>query len=702
MADKIPSLRVGADTGGTFTDISIYDPATGKLSVWKVSSTNADPSEAIATGIAEGLAAYGRTPDEVAYVGHGTTVATNALITGKFAKTAMLTTQGFRDVIEIRRQMRPDLYDLQQVKTPPLAPRDLRLELSERVNFDGSVRILLDEAEVRARAATLRAEGVESVAIGFLFAYLYPDHEETVARILAEELPGVFIASSADVAPEYREFERFSTTVVNAALGPVMKRYLDRLRPRLQAIGVQPEPRLTQSNGGVISAAEAAMYPVRTVLSGPAAGVMGALEIAGAAGFPDVITFDMGGTSSDVALIDKGRPQLVTDAVVHGHPIKVPMLDIHAVGAGGGSIAWIDAGGHLKVGPQSAGAVPGPVCYGKGNTEPTVTDANVVLGVLHPTHLLDGRLPIDRQAAVDAIQALADRLGMGLMETAQGIIAVATANMAKAIRVVSVERGYDPRDYALMAFGGAGPLHAARLARELDMPRLLVPRNPGIMCSMGLLLTDLKTHFALGRRIRLDAEGLGAVAESFATLEARAEGWFAQQGIADADRATQRSLDMRYRGQGFELPVDCPAGFNLPVDCPAGPITDATVAALREGFAEAHRQVYGYAFPDEPIDIIALRLAATGHVPRARLSAEEPATGPASAAITGTRDVWLPERGTFAALPLYDRAQLQPGHVVKGPAILNQMDSTTLVLDGQTVTIDPYLNLVIAEDADEA
>ncbi|ARO15246.1 N-methylhydantoinase A [Ketogulonicigenium robustum] len=689
MTTSVPALRIGADTGGTFTDISIYDPATGKLVVWKVSSTNADPSEAIATGIREGLAAHGRTPDEVAYVGHGTTVATNALITGNFAKTAMITTQGFRDVIEIRRQQRPDLYDLQQEKTPPLAPRDLRLEVPERVNFDGSVRVPLHEGAVRAHAAQLRAEGVESVAIGFLFAYLYPDHEETVARILAEELPGVFISTSSDVAPEYREFERFSTAVVNAALGPVMKRYLDRLRPRLSDIGVAPEPRLTQSNGGVISAQEAATYPVRTVLSGPAAGVMGALEIAGAAGFPDVITFDMGGTSSDVALIDKGRPQLVTDAVVHGHPIKVPMLDIHAVGAGGGSIAWIDAGGHLKVGPQSAGAVPGPVCYDKGNTQPTVTDANVVLGVLHPTHLLDGRLPINRQAAVDAIQALADRLGMGLMETAQGIISVATANMAKAIRVVSVERGYDPRDYALMAFGGAGPLHAARLARALDMPRILVPRNPGIMCSMGLLLTDLKTHFAVGRMIHLNGDSIDAVAQGYAQLDAKAEGWFAAQGIAGADQSTARTADMRYRGQAFELPVDCPAGL----------ITAETLAALRAGFEAAHTQIYGYAFPDEPIDIIALRLEATGRVQRARLVAEPAATGDVADTIVGTRDLWLPERGTTISVNLYDRAQMGPGQSVMGPAIITQMDSTTLVLDGQKASVDPYLNIVIEEIA---
>ena len=347
------TLRIGVDTGGTFTDISLYDPVTEELHVWKVSSTTADPSEAIASGVQDGLDAYGYTPTDVVYFGHGTTVATNALIQGRIAKTGMITTAGFRDVIEIRRQMRAELYDLQLTKPEVLASRDCRHEVRERVNFDGSVRVPIDEHEVRQVIAKLKDQKVEAVAVGFLFAYLMPEHEALVKRLLAEEAPDVFVSTSAEVAPEYREFERFSTTVVNASLGPVMRGYLDRLKPRLEALGIAPKPHLTQSNGGVISAQEAANFPVRTVLSGPAAGVAGALEIGRAAGLTDIITFDMGGTSSDVALIDKGRPQLATDAEVHGHPIKMPMLDIHAVGAGGGSIAYVDGGGHLKVGPTA-------------------------------------------------------------------------------------------------------------------------------------------------------------------------------------------------------------------------------------------------------------------------------------------------------------------------------------------------------------
>jgi len=685
MSKPTKSLRVGADTGGTFTDISLYDPEAGTLSVWKVSSTTADPSEAIATGIREGLAAYDRTPDEVVYVGHGTTVATNALITGRFAKTGMVTTKGFRDVIEIRRQMRAELYDLQQVKPEVLATRDLRLEADERVDFDGSVRKPLDEAEARAIARTLRENKVEAVAIGFLFAHLTPAHEATVKRILAEELPGVFLSTSHEVAPEYREFERFSTTVVNAALGPIMQGYLNRLRPRLEEMGIVEAPHLTQSNGGVISAEEAGNFPVRTVLSGPAAGVMGALEIGAASGFNDLITFDMGGTSSDVALIDKGRPQMATDTEVHGHPIKVPMLDIHAVGAGGGSIAAVDAGGHLKVGPRSAGAVPGPVCYGKGNEEPTVTDANVVLQVLNPTHLLGGRLPIEQEKSRAAIARLADRLGLGVMETAQGIIAVTTANMAKAIRVISVERGYDPRDYVLMAFGGAGPVHAARLARELEIPRILIPRNPGILCSMGLLLTDLKAYFSSGWMMSMTATD--GIAAEFAALQSQADAWFDREEIATRDRSTARIMDLRYHGQAFELSVDAPEGE----------IDVAFLSELQRRFEDAHRQVYGYISPDEAIHVVATRLVATGRVDKAQLIRQPDATTPVSDAMLGTRDVWLPETGAYTPCPLYDRTKLAPGHRIDGPAIVEQMDSTALVLPGQSATVDPILNLIIEE-----
>lgn len=681
-------IRVGVDTGGTFTDISIYNPKTGKLSVWKVSSVTNDPSEAIISGVQDGLETFGYAATDVDYLGHGTTVATNALITGNHARTGMVTTAGFRDVLEIRRQTRADLYDLQQEKTPILALRDLRHEVQERVNFDGSIHIPLNIEDVRRVARILREQKVEAVAVCFLFSHLYPEHEETVKSILEKEIPGIFVSSSSEVVPVYREYERFSTTVVNAALGPIMQSYLNKLWPRLQNTGVNAPVHLTQSNGGVISLQDAAAFPVRTVLSGPAAGVVGALQIGLAAGFPNMITFDMGGTSSDVALIDNGEPQLATDIVAHGHPLKIPMLDIHAVGAGGGSIAYVDSGGHLKVGPHSAGAVPGPVCYGQGNVQPTVTDANVVLQVQNPTHLLGGRLAIDQAKAREAIAGLAATLGLGIMETAQGIISVATANMAKAIRVISVERGYDPRDYMLMAFGGAGPVHAARLARELEVPRVLIPRNPGILCSMGLLMTDLKAHFTTGRMIELSPAGIPDLIRDISSLDQQATDWFEREGIALSDRATSRSLDVRYLGQAFELTVEAPAGM----------VDEAFVGELRRRFEVVHQQMYGFVSPEEPIRVVAVRLEAIGAVPRAALVPDMTETdSPVEDAIIGERAVWLPETGSFTPCIIYEREKLRYGHCIVGPAIIEQMDSTTFLLPGQVACVDDYLNLLIEE-----
>ncbi|RYJ00221.1 MAG: hydantoinase/oxoprolinase family protein, partial [Acetobacteraceae bacterium] len=475
--------RVGVDSGGTFTDVCLFEEATGRIEVWKVSSTPDDPSRAIAQGVAEGMDRLGQPPGAIAYFGHGTTVATNALIQHRGVKTGLIVTQGFRDLLEIGRQKRPDLYDLQVEKPPVLVARDLRLEVPERIRHDGSIETALDEQAVREAARALRAAGVKAVAICFLYSFIAPAHEATARRILAEEFPEAFVTASHAIAPEFREYERLSTAVVNAYLGPVMQGYIRRLAERLETLGVTATPHLTQSNGGVIGFEAAAAMPVRMVLSGPSTGVIGAQAVGRLAGLPDLITFDMGGTSTDVALLPDGEPRLSGEAIVHGYPIKAPMLDIHTVGAGGGSIAFVDSGGLLKVGPRSAGAAPGPVCYGLGNAEPTVTDANIMLGNLHPTHLLGGRLPVRRDLSVAAIERLAAQLGMEPYATAQGILSVVTANMAKAIRVISVQRGHDPRDYTLMAFGGAGPLHAARLAKELEMKRVLVPRNPGILCA---------------------------------------------------------------------------------------------------------------------------------------------------------------------------------------------------------------------------
>jgi N-methylhydantoinase A len=682
--------RVGVDSGGTFTDICLVDQVTGRIEVWKVSSTPDDPSRGITQGVEEGMRrvapeAGDRPLAPVTYFGHGTTVATNALIQHRGVATGLITTEGFRDLLEIGRQKRPDLYDIFADKPPTLVPRQHRLEVAERVLYTGEIEAPVDLDAVRAAARHLREAHVQAVAICFLYSFLNPEHERAARRIVEVECPGAFICTSHEIAPEFREFERLSTVVVNAYLGPVMRSYIERLAPRLAALGMTATPHLTQSNGGVIGFDAAAAMPVRTVLSGPSTGVVGAQAVGRAAGFADLITFDMGGTSTDVALLQGGQARLASEATVHGYPLKAPMLDIHTVGAGGGSIAYVDSGGLLKVGPRSAGADPGPVCYDKGGEQPTVADANIVLQTLNPKYLLGGRMPVRQDLAHAAIGELARQLDLTPLQTAQGIVSVVTANMARAIRVISVQRGHDPRDYTLMAFGGAGPLHAARLARELEIRRVLVPRSPGILCAMGLLLTDLRADFAATRLHRLAAGLEDEIAGIFAALEAQAARWFAREGIAPSARRTVRTVDMRYAGQNYEIAVALPPG-------PVGP---ATVDALARGFAASHRRLYGFATDEDPVQLVTFRVEATGVVDKARLVAQAEAGAGATGAIREPREVWLAETERFTSCPVYERERLKPGNRFAGPAIVEQMDATTLVLPGMSARVDPYLNLVL-------
>jgi N-methylhydantoinase A len=677
--------RIGIDSGGTFTDICLFEEQSGRVAVWKVSSTPFDPSRAVAEGVAEALVQVAAQASEVSYFGHGTTVATNALIQHRGALTGLITSDGFRDLLEIGRQKRPDLYDLQADKPVALVERRLRREVPERLLHDGRVETALDEAALRDAVRVLRKAGVEAVAICFLYSFLDTSHEEAARRIVGEEFPGAFVCASHEVAPEFREYERLSTTVVNAYLGPVMAFYIRGVAERLTALGVTVTLYLTQSNGGVIGFDAAARLPVRTVLSGPSTGVVGAQVTARLAGAQDIVTFDMGGTSTDVALLQGGEPRLAREAVVHGYPIKAPMLDIHTVGAGGGSIAFVDTGGLLKVGPRSAGADPGPACYDRGNDEPTVTDANVVLQTLNPTQLLGGRMPIRQDLARAAIDRIAARLGIDTLAAAQGIIAVVTANMARAIRVISVQRGHDPRDYTLVAFGGAGPLHAARLAAELDIRRVLVPCNPGILCAMGLLLADLRADFAATRLMALSAAVISEIKAIVADLYRRSAMWFAEAGIEANDRRVSLSVDMRYAGQNYELSVPLPPG----------PVTRATIDGLAAGFAAAHQRLYGFVAEDEPIQLVTFRAEVTGIVRKADIRPTAK-TGPdPCAAEIGRRDVWLRETGAFVSCPLYDREKLSAGNRIEGPAIVEQMDATTLIVPGATAIVDPYLNLLL-------
>lgn len=681
--------RVGVDSGGTFTDVCMFDEEKGDVAVWKVSSTPDDPSRGITQGVEEGMARVvpdGESPAAgIGYFGHGTTVATNALIQHRGAKVGLITTRGFRDLLEIGRQKRPSLYDMFAEKPQTLIPRYLRREVAERLLHDGTVETALDEDAVRTAVRDFKAEGVDAVAICFLYAFVNPAHEVRAREIAAEELPDIFLCTSHEIAPEFREFERLSTAVVNAYLGPIMHRYISRLAPRLSGLGMTATPHLTQSNGGVVGFEAAARTPVRAVLSGPSTGVVAAEAIGRQAGFPDIITFDMGGTSSDVALMKGGQTALASEAIVHGYPIKAPMLDIHTVGAGGGSIARIDSGGLLKVGPHSAGADPGPVCYDKGAEEPTVTDANIVLQILNPTHLLDGRMEVRRDLAEQAIGEMAERLDMGVMETAQGILSVVTANMARAIRVISVQRGHDPRDYALMAFGGAGPLHAARLAKELEITRVVIPRNPGILCAMGLLLTDLRADFAATRLIPLTPEAGLAITGALQPVEAQAEEWFRDESIEAERRRAIRTVDMRYEGQNYELAVPIPDG----------PITTETIRALEKGFEEAHQRLYGFTAENEAIHCVTFRVEALGLVPKAQLPKRPLGPSDAAPAVIGKREVWFPEAGGFITTPVYSRTALKPGMTFSGPAIVEQMDTTTMVPPQATVRVDAFENLIL-------
>ncbi|PSK67282.1 Acetophenone carboxylase gamma subunit [Micromonospora sp. MH33] len=687
------TLRIGVDTGGTFTDICAYDETSGDVHVRKVSSTPDDPGRAIVTGVLEILEQIGgRTPEEVSYFAHGTTVGTNALLTYRGVPTAVITTRGFRDLLELGRGRRPRLYDLQADKPEALARRAARFEVTERVRHDGRVETPLDEDDVRRAAAAIRDLGIRSVAVCLLYSFLRPEHERRIREILHAELgPDVFVTLSCEVLPEFREFERLSTTVVNAYVGPVVADYLAALRGRLGEIRLGVTPHVTQSNGGIIPFEAAEKFPVRMVLSGPSTGVVGAAGIATAAGHPDIITFDMGGTSSDVSLVRNGQPKVTNGMELDGRPIRSPMLDIHTVGAGGGSIAWIDAGNHLKVGPASAGSDPGPACYGKG-AEATVTDANVVLRTLNPDYLLDGQMAIDSAAAEKAVADLAGRLGLTVEAAAQGIIRVVVANMARAIRVISVQRGYDPRDYTLVPFGGAGPLHASWLARELGISTILVPPTPGAQSALGLLMTDIRADFSRTSIRPLDAAHLAGIRELQADLTEQVDDWFAAEQVPDDARRLEYAIELRYVGQNYELPVALPAGL----------LTEDLLPEVLDRFAVEHERLYGYSSPGDPVEAVTYRAQGIGQVPTAKLATRIAAGAPVEDARIGDRDLRIAEVGGRATVPVYHRSRLEPGHRITGPALIEQMDTTTVVLPGDEVAVDEHLNLIVRVAPEQA
>jgi N-methylhydantoinase A len=681
----VADIRIGIDVGGTYTDVVGLDASTGRLATHKLESTPDDPSEAISTGLHALLEREGWAIGDVAYFAHGSTVATNALLQGKGARVALVTTRGFRDILEIGRQTRPHLYDLQVDKPTPLASRDLRFEVTERIGPDGEIIEPLDERDLLRVVDRIRVSGAQSVAVCLLHGYRFPEHEQLVRRAIARELPHLPMSVAHELQPEFREFERVNTTVVNAFLQPLVGSYVNALSRRLVASGIRCRPYMTQSNGGVISLDTAASQSYRTALSGPSSGVVAASYLASAAGLANVITLDMGGTSTDLGLIHRGDYAVATSRTVGGYPIKTPMIDIHTIGAGGGSVGWCDAGGLLKVGPMSAGAVPGPACLGRGGDQATVTDANVALGILNAESFLGGRVPVRREFARAALARLAGELGIDPDHAARGLIQVAVANMVGATRVISVQRGHDPRDFTLVPFGGAGPLHGAWVMRELGIPRMLVPETPGLLCAFGLLVTDLRRDFSQTSLRPADSADPDSITSTYEGLERSAEAWLDAEGFRLDRRAIRRTVDMRYRGQNHELPVAVPGGRLNPT----------AIATVIDDFYDAHEQAYGYAARGEPAEFVTFRVEALGLMEKAPLQREPVDVMHApTAAIIGTRRTILDEPRHTS---VYDRGALRPGHWLDGPAIIEQMDSTTLVLAGQIARVDGLRNLVVEE-----
>lgn len=671
----LTSLAVAVDIGGTFTDVALVDHATGRSWRAKTPSIPSDPSEAFLNGIRLALAQAGATGADLDQVLHGTTVATNMILEGKGARAALVTTRGFRHVLAIGRQDIPRKANLYSwVKPVPPVPASRIVEVDERVAAGGAVIGALDEDSVRTAAAAIRRMKVEAVAVCLLHAYANPAHERRVAEILREELPDLAITVSSDVLPVVREYERSLTTVLNATVMPGVTSYVARLEQRLTDEGATPPLMLMQSNGGVAGAAKIRLAPALTALSGPAAGVVGARAEAEACGIKDIITVDIGGTSADICLIKDGKIGLTQHGSVGDWPLALPMVDMITIGAGGGSLARIKNGG-LTVGPESAGARPGPASYGHGGTEPTVTDAHVVLGQL-PARLLGGTMLLDTKAAHTAVASVADPLGLDMEAAARGILAIVDSHMVGAIRVVSVERGHDPRDFTLVPFGGAGPLHGCALADLLGIRRVLVTNAPGVLCANGLLAADLKSEFS--RALAMAGPMNGPETETIvAELEAQAQVWLDEEDVPAEARVIERMALLRYAGQGGEIAV------------PWAP-DRATVEA---NFVQTHKALYGFTLGAE-IELVTLRVHATGLARNAPAVTLEPGDLPAPVEFT---DVLI--AGAATPVPVYDRAALGAGARFAGPAILTQLDSTTFVAPGWTGIVHPSGNILLEKAA---
>ncbi|MEM4699707.1 MAG: hydantoinase/oxoprolinase family protein [Candidatus Nezhaarchaeales archaeon] len=684
---KGAKYRLSIDIGGTFTDLVLINEETGEVSVAKVLSTPKDPSIGAFEGFRRILKENNVDPSQLVVVIHATTIVTNTVIERKGAVTGLITTKGFRDVLEIGRERRVTQYDFFEERLPPLVPRYLRKEVDERVTYDGRVVRPLNVEAVRAVVKELVDAGVESIAVCFLHSYANPTHEQMVRELVKKEFPWVYVSTSSSVLPEWREYERMSTTVVNAYTQPKAESYLRRMDEGLKGEGFNGKLFIMSASGGMLALEAAAEFPVRLLESGPAAGALVGAFIGRLIGVRDVLSFDMGGTTAKCCLIERGEPRITTTFEVggyrfkkgSGYPIRVPTVDLIEIGAGGGSIAHVEMG-LLKVGPQSAGADPGPACYGLGGTEPTVTDANLVLGYLNPDYFLGGEMRLYPDRAVRAIEEKVARpLGIKLVDAAQGIYEVVVSNMARAMRAVSVERGRDPSALALVAFGGAGPLHAVRMAQQLKIRKVVVPTLAGVASAVGMLAADVKFDFVRTYVSRLDAVDWGRVRRLYREMEAEGAKYLEMAGVAEYEFV--RSVDLRYAGQAYELNIKMPSGE-------LGP---ELARELAEEFARTYMDYYGYTI-DEPVEAVNWRLLAVGRVPKVRLkrvSAER------RDPLKGVRKAFFSEYNEYVDVKVYDRYKMYPGVEVDGPAIIEERESTTVVVPGARATMDEYGNVVI-------
>jgi len=675
--------RLSTDVGGTFTDGVVLDEQTGRVRITKVSSTPRNP----AIGTIEVIEKFDVPLRDASFLSHGTTVVINALIEGKGARTALITTKGFRDVLEIGRSNRTEMYDALYSKPRPIVPRYLRLEVGERINARGEVVEPLSMDDLESVLEFLIREKVESVAVCLLNSYANPQHEIKIGEFLRARLPQATISVSHLITRKYYEYERTSTTAQNAYVMPVVRHYLDSMEKELREREFQQVLQIMQSNGGVMAASVARDIPIAMVESGPAGGAIGAAQLAKMIGYENVISYDMGGTTAKTSIITGGLPETADQYLVEERPILLPVVDLREIGAGGGSIAWIDEGGAMHVGPQSAGAVPGPACYMRGGEDPTVTDANLQLGILDPEYFLGGEMEISPKLGHDAIKKVADHFDLSVDEAALGIVKIVNTNMSGLLQSMTIKRGYDPREFAMVAFGGAGPIHAAEIAKELRIPTLIIPPHSGVFSAWGMLMADLRHDLGQTYIVELDKADVAVIHRMLDALEARVKGIFTKENIGDSEIAISYELDLRYVGQEHTLAVDISA-----------PIAETDKPMIAKAFDDLHLRIYGHNAPVEPKEIVSLKVIGIGEVTKPVL--ERIPVGdetPPPEAQLKKRNVYV-GNGKYIPFSIYHRDKLLAGNVISGPTVIEEITATTVVEVGQTCRVDEYGNLIISLD----